>query len=136
MSELRHHQKIRTQRQKSPSNSRPLHRLRRSPPSENIYGTLYGNDPLKHDRPLRLRGSSSDTEVSPRVGPQTSHSTRVWESISCNSSTMCRGGRKHRAGRENDGQILLKWTTPQGLHASNPSLHSLCNTFRASTLRL
>lgn len=58
----------------------------------------------------------------PWPGPQTSHSTRVWESISCNSSTMCRGGRKRRAGRESDGQILLKWTTPQGpANASHPA---------------
>lgn len=36
---------------------------------------------------------------------------------------MCRGGRKRRVGRENDGQILLKWTTLQGLYASKPACY-------------
>lgn len=53
---------------------------------------------------------------------------------------MCRGGRKRRVGRENDGQILLKWTTLQGLYASKPACYhsahvSASSTHRAATIR-
>lgn len=85
---------------------------------KNILCTFGNHTP---NRPVWLRASNSETIAFSWLGSQTSHSTRVWSPSHATAAQCAEEGGSVGQTRENDGQILLKWTTSQGLYASNPA---------------
>lgn len=109
--------KIHTPCQKWPLFLSPLH-IFREPHKKNILCTFGNHTPY---RPVWLRASNSETIGFSWLGSQTSHSTRVWSPSHATAAQCAEEGGSVGQTRENDGQIILKWTTSQGLYASNPA---------------
>lgn len=109
--------KIHTPCQKWPLFLSPLH-IFREPHKKYILCTFGNHTPY---RPVWLRASNSETIGFSWLGSQTSHSTRVWSPSHATAAQCAEEGGSVGQTRENDGQIILKWTTSQGLYASNPA---------------